>query len=147
MAKNKPQAHETSTAVDRPRFDWPSLLSWPESILNLSERSIRLEEFDEESTHVVRAEMPGIDPDKDVEISIDHGLLTVRAERRHEEKSEKKGRFHSEFSYGAFSRTVRLPAGATEDDVQATYRDGILEIRFPTAGGQATARTIPVTRA
>ena len=146
MAKSKAKTPAASTEVERTRLGWPSLLGWPESIIDLADRSIRLEEFDEESTHVVRAEMPGIDPDKDVEISVDHGLLTVRAERRHEERSEHKGRFRSEFSYGAFSRTVRLPASATEDDVKATYRDGILEIRFPTDDKAAQARRIPVDR-
>lgn len=146
MANDKPEAQETSTAVERPRFDWPSLLSWPESIMNMTDRSMRLEEFNEGSTHVVRAEMPGVDPDKDVEISVDHGMLTVRAERRQQKKSDEKGRYRCEFSYGAFSRTVRLPAGASEDDVKATYRDGILEIRFPVDGDREAARTIPVTR-
>ena len=114
--------------------------------MNMTDRSIRLEEFNEGSTHVVRAEMPGIDPDKDVEISVDHGMLTVRAERHQEKKSDEKGRYRSEFSYGAFSRTVRLPAGVSEDDVKATYRDGILEIRFPVDGDREAARSIPVTR-
>lgn len=146
MANDKPVAKETSTAVERPRFDWPSLLSWPDSILNLNDKTIRLEEFNEGSSHVVRAEMPGIDPDKDVEISVDHGTLTVRAERRQETKSEDKGRYRSEFSYGAFSRSIRLPAGTSEDDVKATYHDGILEIRIPIDSDRVATRKVPVTR-
>jgi HSP20 family protein len=73
----------------------------------------------------MRAELPGIDPDKDVEIAVQNGVLTVRAERR----EEKEGR-RSEFHYGTFTRSMTLPAGADVDDVKATYIDGILEIRI-----------------
>jgi HSP20 family protein len=64
---------------------------------------------------------------KDVEITVDDGVLTVKAERR----EEKKEGGRSEFRYGSFSRSVSLPAGADEDNVSATYRDGILEVRTP----------------
>ena len=64
----------------------------------------------------VRAEMPGVDPANDVDITVRGGRLTIRAARS--EKSESKGR--SEFSYGSFSRTVSLPPGADEDDITAT---------------------------
>ena len=69
-----------------------------------------------------------------------------REDRRQETKSEEKGRYRSEFSYGAFSRSVRLPAGTSEEDVKATYRDGILEIRFPIDSDREAARKGPVTR-
>jgi HSP20 family molecular chaperone IbpA len=91
---------------------------------------IRVEEFNEAGQYVLRAELPGIDPDKDVDIAIEEGLLIVKAER-HEEKKKEGGR--SEFRYGTFTRTLRLPTGAAEDDVRATYHDGILEIRVPVA--------------
>lgn len=90
---------------------------------------IRVEEFGEAGQYVLRAELPGIDPDKDVDIEIAEGLLTVKAERR--EETKEGGR--TEFRYGTFTRTLRLPAGAAEDDVRATYHDGILEIRVPIA--------------
>lgn len=94
---------------------------------------LRVEEFLDDKTLVVRAELPGIDPDKDVDISIIDGSLRISAERQ--EKSEHKGKdsYRSEFSYGSFTRTVKLPEGATEADVTATYTDGVLEIRVPVA--------------
>jgi HSP20 family molecular chaperone IbpA len=75
----------------------------------------------------LRAELPGIDPEKDVEITVDDGVLTVKAERR----EEKKEGGRSEFRYGSFARSVTLPAGADEENVAASYRDGILEVRTP----------------
>ncbi len=80
---------------------------------------------------VVRAELPGIDPDKDVEITVTDGYLHLRAERRSELKDETEGRTRSEFRYGSLSRTVALPRGVSVDDIRATYGEGILEIRVP----------------
>jgi HSP20 family protein len=88
---------------------------------------MRVEDYVEEGRYVLRAELPGIDPEKDVEITVENGVLTIKAERR-EEKKEEEGR-RSEFRYGAFTRSATLPAGADENDVIATYGDGILEVR------------------
>lgn len=93
--------------------------------------SMKVEQFQDGSTLVVRAEVPGIDPDKDVDVSVSDGMLHIRAER--EEKSEHKSKngYRSEFRYGSFSRSVALPAGAKEEDITATYKDGVLEVRAP----------------
>jgi HSP20 family protein len=107
---------------------------------------MKVEEFRENGTLVVRAEMPGIDPDKDVEITVADHTLALRAERRSEQKSEDKKGYRSEFRYGSFSRVVQLPAGATEDDVKATYADGILEVRIPIDSAEAETKRIPIER-
>ena len=122
--------------------DWPRLRRW----FTESAESMRVEEFTEGNEAVVRVEMPGIDPDKDVDISVTDHLLRVHAERREEKKTEDKGRYHSEFRYGSFTRSVSLPSGATEKDVKATYKDGILEVRVPIDQKAAEARKIPVQR-
>jgi HSP20 family molecular chaperone IbpA len=87
-------------------------------------RLMRLEDEMTDGRYEVRAEMPGIDPAKDVDITVRDGQLTIKAERS--EKKEFDGR--SEFSYGSFARTVSLPAGADEDDIKATYDKGILSV-------------------
>ena len=87
-------------------------------------RLMRLEDEMTDGRYEVRAEMPGIDPAKDVDITVRDGQLTIKAERS--EKKEFDGR--SEFSYGSFVRTVSLPAGADEDDIKATYDKGILSV-------------------
>ncbi len=104
--------------------------------------ALRIEDRLEDDRYVVRAEIPGIDPDKDVEITVSDGVLTISAERR-EEISE-KGR--SEFHYGSLIRRVALPAGAVEDKVLARYQDGILEVLVPIETVQVEPRTIPVAR-
>ncbi|WP_431933212.1 Hsp20/alpha crystallin family protein [Nonomuraea jabiensis] len=85
---------------------------------------IRFEDFIKDGRYVLRAELPGIDPDKDVEITLANGILTIRAERRHEEKDAHR----TEFAYGAFTRSIALPTGADDKDVIATYDQGILEV-------------------
>ena len=88
-------------------------------------RLMRLEdEITKDGRYEVRAEMPGVDPAKDVDITVHEGRLTIKAERA--EKSESKGR--SEFSYGSFERTVTLPQRANEDDIKASYDKGILTV-------------------
>jgi HSP20 family protein len=123
--------------------DWPRLRRW----FAEGPESMRIEEFTDGNEAVVRVEMPGIDPDKDVEITVTDHTLRVHAERREEKKTEEKGGYRSEFSYGSFTRTVSLPIGATEKDVRASYRDGILEVRVPIDQKTAEARKIPVQRA
>ena len=139
----------------RPRADveWPDWLGmrrwfdWPESFSSLSdEGGMSLEEFTEDDTLVVRAELPGIDPEKDVEITVRDDTLRIRAERRQETRTEDKAGYRSEFRYGSFVRAVRLPAGATDEDVAATYHDGILEVRVPVSTERAEAKTIPIRR-
>ncbi len=85
---------------------------------------IRLEDQMEDGHYVVRAELPGIDPAKDVDITVHDGHLTIKAERT--ESHDSAGR--SEFAYGSFVRSVTLPPGADEDDITATYDKGILTV-------------------
>jgi HSP20 family protein len=110
--------------------------------------SIKVEQFLDGSTLVVRAEVPGIDPDKDVDVSVSEGMLHITAER--EEKTEHKSKtgYRSEFRYGSFTRSIALPPGAREEDVTATYTDGVLEVRAPApvAAPDATSKKIKIDR-
>jgi HSP20 family protein len=117
---------------------WPSLADWRRDAAN----ALRIEDRLEDDRYVVRAEIPGIDPDKDVQISVAEGILTIAAER-HAEITE-KGR--SEFHYGSFIRKVLLPPGSMEEKLAARYQDGILEVTVPIVAAQAQPRIIPVAR-
>ena len=108
---------------------------------------LRVEEVVDEGTLVVRAELPGIDPDKDVEISVANGVLHIRAERQEKSEEKKKDSYRSEFRYGSFARNISLPAGATESDVSASYTDGVLEIRVPVGKDEGPEVVkVPVSR-
>jgi HSP20 family protein len=108
---------------------------------------LRVEEYRDEGTMVVKAEVPGVDPDKDVDITLMGNELQIDV--RYEEKNEHKDKrgYRSEFRYGTFSRTVSLPAPVDEKDTRASYNDGVLEVRIPFPDEPAgAARKISVTR-
>jgi HSP20 family protein len=106
---------------------------------------IRVEEFRDNGTLVVRADLPGIDPDKDVELTVSDGMLHIHAERREEDKKEDTGYLRRELRYGSLSRTLPLPEGVTESDITAAYKAGMLEIRVPEPK-KAEATKIPISR-
>lgn len=120
---------------------------WPEQLTSaFDENWMRVEQFRDGAEEVIRAELPGIDPDNDVEITLEHDTVRIHAHRRQEEKVEEKHRYRSEFRYGSFTRSIPLPAGASEEDVKATYTDGVLEVRVPVSEEKASARRIPIDR-
>lgn len=80
--------------------------------------------FSREKDLVVRAELPGIDPESDLEVTFDDRVLTIRGEGRHEERTEGNGEYRHESAYGSFERSVLLPEGVKEDDIQAPTRTG-----------------------
>lgn len=92
---------------------------------------LRVEEFTDADSLVVRAELPGIDPDRDVDLTVSGGMLHIHATRSEHDEHTSKGAYRSEFRYGTFERDVLLPDGVTGEDVTASYTDGILEIRVP----------------
>ncbi|HVN13514.1 MAG TPA: Hsp20/alpha crystallin family protein [Kineosporiaceae bacterium] len=126
----------------------PRLVDWLQSeLLALTrpltpdhEREMRCEEYVEGDQFVLRVELPGIDPDRDLDVSVSGGVLTVRAERRRE--THEHGH-RSEFFYGRLARTFVLPKGADESAITATYGDGLLAVRVPVSS--SPARSVPVS--
>ncbi|MEV0173538.1 Hsp20/alpha crystallin family protein [Streptomyces sp. NPDC050803] len=123
----------------------PDLFGWVEGGFPAAHtipgtHGIRIEEHLTDGTYVLRAELPGIDPAKDVEITITEGLLTLRAERTEETKEK----HHTEFRYGTFARSVQLPAGAKGEEATAEYKDGVLTITVPVPEKKTGTRTVPV---
>lgn len=125
---------------------WPELFHrpapwWPFE----GEDMMRVDEVQEGNNLIIRAEMAGIDPDKDVEITVEDGMLHLRAERRQEEEKEGKSWHRRELRYGSFSRDIPLPEGASEKDIKATYKNGILEVRVPMPSQtKKESRRVPV---
>jgi HSP20 family protein len=89
-----------------------------------------LDLYEEKDQIVVKAELPGMTKD-DIQISISDNVLTIKGEKKHEEEDTGKDYYRSERTYGAFFRTLPLPAEINADKVQATFKNGVLEIRLP----------------
>jgi HSP20 family molecular chaperone IbpA len=123
----------------------PDLSDWPGSPLSTLHHEpaptlpIPTEEYLSDGRYTVRFELPGVDPEKDLDVSVESQVLTVQAERR----ATPAGKYHSHFRYGLFCSHVTLPAGIDDSDVTATYQNGILEV---TVGfeSQHAARRIKV---
>jgi HSP20 family protein len=103
---------------------------------------IRVEELLEEDAFVVHAELPGLDPARDIDVTVEHGVLRIHAER-HPDKREKQ---RSEFRYGALARDIRLPLGTNDDEITAEYEDGVLTVRVGLSPVVTKPRHIPVAR-
>ncbi|MFP5366138.1 Hsp20/alpha crystallin family protein [Pseudarthrobacter phenanthrenivorans] len=110
--------------------------------------AIRVEELVDGNTLVVRAELPGIDPEKDVDVTVSDGVLAIKAQRQEKKEHKEKDSYRSEFRYGSFVRRLPLPNGVQQSDVTASYKDGVLEVRapLPDQGQEAAASKIPITR-
>jgi HSP20 family protein len=138
-----------SSIVSSTRAPLPYLMSWLDSLwpaeVDLALRSthgIRVEEFSRNGDFVLRAELPGVDIDKDVDVTVGDGVLTIDATREQLTEEERR----TEFNYGRFHRSILLPPGVDDDAISATYEDGILEVtvHMPV---QATERlAVPISR-
>lgn len=122
-------------------FQWLDL-NRPSSMSDLM-HYIPVESFTKDGKYVVRADLPGIDPEKDIEVKVDGDVLTIHGER-HEEEHENG---HSEVRYGSFTRSVRLPKGASATDVEARYDAGVLEVTVPMKEAPAEPIKVAVQRA
>ena len=117
-----------------PRTVVPDLIDWfEEPFLTLRPylgQAIKVEDYTEDGHYVVRAEVAGIDPEKELEVWVGAGYLTIRAARSG--KVEDKHR--TEFRYGSFRRTVQLPSDVDTNDVTAEYANGMLTIKVGLQG-------------
>jgi len=139
LMKHEPRTSETDVFDRFDRFDrlfddWSRMLPFRRTLLPLAttwdvDEMIKVDEFRDNGALVVRAELPGIDPAKDVTLTVADGMLRIEAERHEHERTEDKGFVRQELRYGSFTRTLALPEGVSDKDVTASYEHGILEIR------------------
>ena len=128
------------------RGPFVDIIDWIESPWTVlrpgASQPMRVEDYVRDGHYLVRAELPGIDPEKDIEVTVSKGVLTISA-TRHEEA---EGKHLSEFRYGTFTRSVTLPASADEDHIQASYDMGVLEvtIRIKDQAAEEAHKRIPV---
>lgn len=110
--------------------------------------------FGREGDLVVHLEVPGIDPEKDVKIQIEDDVLVIRGERSTKKEVDEKDYYRMESAYGSFERRLPIPEGVKEDEIVATYAEGVLEIVLPGAAPKEElveekheVKTIPIKAA
>jgi predicted unusual protein kinase regulating ubiquinone biosynthesis (AarF/ABC1/UbiB family)/HSP20 family molecular chaperone IbpA len=148
------QWRDIMTKLPRPqaparfRALFPDLADWLESPWTgpppfLAGQVFRLEETTRDDRYVIRAELPGLDPETDIEVTVDGRILTIRAERRQQDN----GPYRSEFRYGSLARAVRLPGRVDPADVTARYDKGVLEVSVPVPDVKPEGTRIPIQTA
>lgn len=95
---------------------------------------------------VIRLDLPGIDPDKDVKVTVSDAELVVSGEREHKEEVKEDDYYRMEASYGSFERHFPLIEKVAEKDIHARYEDGVLAIVFPAAKAMPStkAKEVPI---
>jgi HSP20 family protein len=88
--------------------------------------------IDRKDEIVLRADLPGLQ-EKDVEVSVENGVLSIRGQREEERetKEEDGGYYYAERWTGSFYRSIALPPGVDVDKVKATFKNGVLEVHLP----------------
>jgi HSP20 family protein len=113
-------------------------ISWAAPAVDLVEK---------EKEYEITAELPGMD-EKNVEISVANGMLTIKGEKREEKEEKKKDYFLSERRYGSFRRSFRLPDGVDAGKIEAAIKNGVLKVTLPkTAEAQKPEKKIEVKSA
>ena len=109
---------------------------------------IRVQETWQDGAFVVRAELPCIDPDNDVRLTVINGRLVIEAQRHQEDKIERDGYVLEEQRYSMFTRALPLRDDVDASAISGTYKDGVLEVRIPMPASPSTkpAMRIPITR-
>jgi HSP20 family protein len=108
---------------------------------------LHVDEFVEDEVIVVRAELPGIDPERDLEVDVADDILRISAERAEDASLATRAYLHRELARGSARRVLPMPSGTRADTVLATYRDGVLEVPVPaTATGTAGPAPVNVAR-
>jgi HSP20 family protein len=93
-------------------------------------RHLSLDVVERDDAYVVRADVPGLKPDE-VKIEVEVEVLTISADHEESEEEKKDNYVRRERRYGAFSRSLNLPKGVTADQIEATSKDGVVEISIP----------------
>ena len=141
LVKRNPRVEWTPGHIDRYFRDF-----WNNSLSDLEEDSTvwspRVDVKETKEAYELLADLPGLTK-KDINISLHDNVLTVKGERKTEEKSEDEDRYYAERTFGSFSRSFRLPHKVEQKDIRAEYKDGVLKVVL-TKSEDAKPRSIEI---
>jgi len=89
-----------------------------------------LDVYEQKDDLILKAEIPGLTKDE-IDISLEGTTLTIKGEKKKEEEVKEDDYYRCERTYGAFSRSLELPVAVQTDKVNASFKNGVLEIRLP----------------
>ena len=162
MASNQPTkqvqvpAHRPRDLFDAMRHEFGRVLDhfdlgsrrWP-TISGSRLSDIVFPNFDvheNDTSLTIEAELPGVD-EKDVNVTIANGVLTVKGEKKFEQEEKKENYYLNERSFGSFERSIRLPESVADDSIDAKFEKGVLKIKATKKpGSQPAERKIPIKK-
>ncbi|MBT1072164.1 Hsp20/alpha crystallin family protein [Pelotalea chapellei] len=103
-----------------------------------------LDMFEEGNELIIRAELAGVKRE-DIKLELSGNRLVLSGEKTGGETVERKGYYRVEQCYGSFSRSIELPEGVNLEDVKASHKDGVLEIRIPKIAETGNIRNVPIS--
>lgn len=138
-------------AIGIPRFaahltpprELEELLARTPALGQTAQWSPQIEVFEREGNLVVHADLPGVKRD-DVEVNVNDDVLTIRGQRRQENREAEGGYRRTERSYGTFFRQILLPGGVDPTEIEAAYENGVLEVVVPSPRSQQTRRRVDI---
>ena len=92
--------------------------------------SFKIDMIESENNFLVKADIPGVNR-SDIKLTFNNGVLKIKAERHNESDNSSNGNYISERTYGSISRSIKIPQNINQNDINAKYRDGVLEITLP----------------
>ncbi len=124
----------------RSMFDIES--HWPSDVVWKATPAVDVVETD--GSYEITAELPGMD-DKNVEVKVANGSLTIKGEKQEEKEERKKDYYLHERHFGSFERRFQVPHGVDADKIEANFKNGVLKVTMPkTAEAQKAAKKIPI---
>ncbi len=116
-------------------FEWPRQGTWVTPAIDVSEKDTHYE---------ITAELPGMD-EKNIEIKLSNGTLTIKGEKKEEKEEHEKDYYVSERRFGSFMRSFQVPEGVDTAKIEASFAKGVLTVSLPkTAEAQKNEKTITV---
>ena len=101
---------------------------WPTEAISM--RMPVLDVYEEKDDVVVKAELPGLSKDE-LQVQITGSTLTLKGEKKKKEEVKEENYYYCERSHGSFVRNIELPCDVKADQVKASFKDGVLEVRLP----------------
>lgn len=132
LMKWKPTQHDPFKDLFEADFPFGGLSLFPVWEGN-NQAGVRAPAIDvtEDKSHVtVKADLPGVEK-KDIQVNVDGTVLTIRAERKHEEEKKEQGYKRYERAYGIFQRSLDIGTNTDAEKIKAKYKDGVLELVIP----------------
>ncbi len=124
-----------------PFADFPSLSRIHGDLID-----VKFDVSDTEGAIEISAELPGIE-EKDVELTLSGGMLTIKGEKKAESEEKKKNYYSKERRFGSFTRSFRLPDSVDADKIEATFDKGVLEVTLPKRPeAKAKAKKIAISK-